>query len=473
MIESITALDLSILDFIRNTLSSPVADIIMKCLTYSIEYGAMAILVFIVMMFVKKMRKTGFAVMGATLSVLLFGELILKHIVCRPRPFAVNSAIDIIIKAPSGFSFPSSHTATCFAMATAIYLFHKRLGIIAYIYAEYYSAENVPLCTLSVGHFRRSNTRYMLWHRCDSACKADMQKDRKSKRIRSRTKGAINMTENKNVFGILGHPLGHTLSPQIHTRLFEISGEQAEYKILDTPPEKLTDSFEYFKSLTGFNITIPYKIDIIKMCDTLDDTAKRYNSVNCIANVNGVSTGYNTDCTGFTKAVGAMGMTLTNKVLLLGCGGVGRMMAIEAVREGGELTIAVRDADIPVAKALCKEIKQNYNSAKVGFCLLSEVKGDFDLMVNATPVGMYPNTDASPLTEEALGRITLNGFFDAIYNPRETKLMKMVSDKGVKKVSGGMQMLVWQAAVAHTIWSGAEYTAEQVQAISDEMMRLV
>lgn len=282
------------------------------------------------------------------------------------------------------------------------------------------------------------------------------------------------MTENKvNTFGILGHPLGHTLSPQIHTRLFELSGEQAEYKILDTPPEKLTDSFDYFKSLAGFNITIPYKIDIIKMCDKLDDTAKRYNSVNCIANVNGVSTGYNTDCTGFTKAVGAMGMTLTDKVLLLGCGGVGRMMAIEAVREGGELTIAVREADVPVAKALCEEIKQTYKDAKVSHCLLADVKGDFDLMVNATPVGMYPNIDASPLTQQDLDNITLNGFFDAIYNPRETKLMKAVSDKGVTKVSGGMQMLVWQAAVAHTIWSGAEYTAEQVQAISDEMMRLV
>lgn len=101
MIESITALDLSILDFIRNTLSSPVADIIMKCLTYSIEYGAMAILVFIVMMFVKKMRKTGFAVMGATLSVLLFGELILKHIVCRPRPFAVNALVLFSALTPS------------------------------------------------------------------------------------------------------------------------------------------------------------------------------------------------------------------------------------------------------------------------------------------------------------------------------------------------------------------------------------
>lgn len=135
LFESITALDLSILDFIHNTLSNSVMDLIMVCITYSIEYGAMAILVFIVMMCIKKMRKTGFAVMGATLSVLLFGELILKHIVCRPRPFVINGAIELIIKAPSGFSFPSSHTATCFAMATAIYLFHKRLGIIAYIYA--------------------------------------------------------------------------------------------------------------------------------------------------------------------------------------------------------------------------------------------------------------------------------------------------------------------------------------------------
>ncbi len=135
LFESITALDLSILDFIHNTLSNPVMDIIMTCLTYSIEFGAMAILVFIIMMCIKNMRKTGFAVMGATLSVMLFGELIIKHLVARPRPFVINGTIELIIKAPSGFSFPSSHTATCFAMATAIYLFHKRLGIIAYIYA--------------------------------------------------------------------------------------------------------------------------------------------------------------------------------------------------------------------------------------------------------------------------------------------------------------------------------------------------
>lgn len=135
LFESITALDLSILDFIHNTLSNPVMDVIMKILTYSIEYGETALAVFIVMMCIKKMRKTGFAVLGATLAVLLFGELILKHLIRRPRPFIINGAIELIIKAPSGFSFPSCHTAICVAMATAIFLFHKRLGIIAYIYA--------------------------------------------------------------------------------------------------------------------------------------------------------------------------------------------------------------------------------------------------------------------------------------------------------------------------------------------------
>ena len=148
------------------------------------------------------------------------------------------------------------------------------------------------------------------------------------------------------------------------------------------------------------------------------------------------------------------------------------MIAIETVRQGGKLTIAVREADMPVAAALSEEIKANYG-AEVKHCLLSDINGAFDLVVNATPVGMYPNTDASPLTDEALSHITANGFFDLIYNPAETKLMKMMKEKGVSKVSGGMQMLVWQAAVAHTIWSGAEYTAQQVQAISDEMMRLV
>ena len=133
--ESITALDLSVLDFIRHTLASPVADVIMTILTYSVEYGASLIIAFIVMMFIKSMRKTGAAMLASSVLALLLGELVLKNIICRPRPFMINGSVDLIIKAPSGFSFPSSHTAVCFAAATAIFMFHKRLGIAAYIYA--------------------------------------------------------------------------------------------------------------------------------------------------------------------------------------------------------------------------------------------------------------------------------------------------------------------------------------------------
>ena len=272
-------------------------------------------------------------------------------------------------------------------------------------------------------------------------------------------------------YTLIGHPLGHSMSPWIHERLFALAGREADYTLTDLVAEDLTLQIDDLRAMQGFNITIPHKMEIIPFLDDMAESAQRYQSVNCVVNRRGNLIGYNTDCDGFLRSVESF--PLDGKVLLLGCGGVGRMMAIEAVREGGELTIAVREADVPVAKALCEEIKQTYKDAKVSHCLLADVKGDFDLMVNATPVGMYPNIDASPLTQQALDNITLNGFFDAIYNPRETKLMKAVSDKGVTKVSGGMQMLVWQAAVAHTIWSGAEYTAEQVQAISDEMMRLV
>lgn len=133
--ESITALDLSVLDFIRHTLANPVADVLMTLVTYSVEYGISLILAFTVMMFFRNMRKTGAAMLASSVLSLILGELILKNIICRPRPFMINGSADLIIEAPSGFSFPSSHTALCFAAATAVYLFHKRVGIAAYIYA--------------------------------------------------------------------------------------------------------------------------------------------------------------------------------------------------------------------------------------------------------------------------------------------------------------------------------------------------
>ncbi|MCH5324060.1 MAG: shikimate dehydrogenase [Eubacterium sp.] len=272
-------------------------------------------------------------------------------------------------------------------------------------------------------------------------------------------------------YAIIGHPIGHTLSPPIHRRLFELVGvTDFEYLIKDIPPERLEDSFAELKTLAGFNITIPHKINIIKMCDELDDSAKRYNSVNCIS-VGEKTVGYNTDCVGFNLTVKMLGADNAQRVMLLGCGGVGRMAAIETVLRNAKLTVAVRPDDVPVAKALCEELNA-LKPDSADYCLLADASGEYDLIVNATPVGMSPNIDASPLGDEALARISAGCFFDLIYNPGETKLMKLMKAKGAK-VCGGMNMLVWQAVAAHEIWDGSSYDLADIEQLVRDMEALV
>lgn len=270
-------------------------------------------------------------------------------------------------------------------------------------------------------------------------------------------------------FAIIGHPLGHSLSPQIHTRLFELAGMPFTYTLEDIPPEELENKRSFLDSLGGYNITIPHKIPIIKFCDRLDKGAERYGSVNCI--MNGDETvGYNTDVIGFTKSIEQLGASLNSKVCLVGCGGVGRMMAIETAYEGGELTIAVREKDLPVAKGVADEIKQRISGAKVEVITLEQVGGGYDLMINCTPVGMFPKIDAMPVTAEALDSVKY--LFDAVYNPRRTMLMNEAEKRGAK-VMGGMAMLVLQAVAAHEIWDNSSYKTDDITALIEEMEKLV
>ena len=104
-------------------------------------------------------------------------------------------------------------------------------------------------------------------------------------------------------YTLIGHPLGHSMSPFIHERLFAMAGREASYTLTDIAPEHLEGKEPFLRSLQGFNITIPHKMAIIPMVDELDESAKRYNSVNCVANQNGKLVGYNTDCDGFTMSV--------------------------------------------------------------------------------------------------------------------------------------------------------------------------
>lgn len=278
-------------------------------------------------------------------------------------------------------------------------------------------------------------------------------------------------------FCLIGHPLGHSLSPQIHTRLFELSGESAEYTLVDVAPEELISKFDLLGEYDGFNITIPHKTAIIDYCGELSEEARRYGSVNCVKNGD-VKLGCNTDCIGFTKSIELLGASLGSRVLLIGCGGVGRMMAIETAMNGGELSIAALKSDLPLVEKVIEEIHSLKPEAHIRVAMISggAISAEdlnhekFDLLINASPVGMFPKSDRMPCAPDVLDNVKF--VFDAIYNPRDTLLTKTAREKGCKAKSG-MAMLVLQAVAAHEIWNGASYNNEDIDRLISDMEALV
>ena len=266
-------------------------------------------------------------------------------------------------------------------------------------------------------------------------------------------------------YALIGHPLGHSMSPLIHEKLFALSSiTDYSYELIDIAPQDLASSREMLSELKGFNITIPHKTAIIPMISEMADSAQRYNSVNCVRNDGGSFTGYNTDCDGFLRS--AELLPLGGKVLMTGCGGVGRMIAIEAALHGAALTIAVIPKDVKTAQLLMAEILAKCSEASVRICLISEIEGQYDLLINATPVGMFPNTDACVVTDEVIENCL--SFFDVIYNPKETLLMKKARALGRTAV-GGAAMLVYQAVKAHELWYGGSFRQEDISAIISDV----
>lgn len=266
-------------------------------------------------------------------------------------------------------------------------------------------------------------------------------------------------------YAVIGHPIGHTISPFIHTRLFELAGIDSRYEVLEIAPEDLKDKISYLKSLDGFNITIPHKQNIIPYLDALDKKAALYGSVNTVRSAE-QTVGYTTDPDGFLKALKNGGIPLNGTVVILGAGGVARTMAYEAAFAGCRLTLAVRAQDLHRAEPLAAQIKRDIPSAQVDICMIDSIGvSSVDLLINATPVGMYPHMDAMPVQEAVLSRCA--SVFDAVYNPIQTALLSRVAANGAKTL-GGLSMLVWQAVVAHEIWDGSTYSADTVNQLCED-----
>ncbi len=262
-------------------------------------------------------------------------------------------------------------------------------------------------------------------------------------------------------FGLTGYPLGHSMSPLIHRELLKIANIDGSYELFEISPEKLESEFHNLKNkLNGFNVTIPHKIAIIPMLDELDDRARLFGAVNTVKTGEKVI-GYNTDCFGFLRALEGANIKLGGDVLLCGAGGVSRMFAFESVLANCNLTVAVRNSSINSANIIKDEIKSKLNK-DIKVINLSEVCGKYDLIINGTPVGMYPNVDKCVLPKEIIQKS--GAVFDAIYNPAETLLIKYAKEAGVKYLNG-LPMLVWQAAVAEEIWLNTKFSANDIDKV--------
>ncbi len=280
-------------------------------------------------------------------------------------------------------------------------------------------------------------------------------------------------------YALIGHPLGHSLSPQIHSRLMELAGIEGSYEKLDIPPEELKDRFPELAELDGFNVTIPYKVDIIPYCGRQDMSAARFGSVNCVKNGD-EKVGYNTDVFGFTRSIEMLGASLASHVLVIGCGGVGRMIAAEAAYSGGDVTVAVLPDFLVDAEKTISGIKSRMPRARMktveiknGTLSADDLGGNvpgFELLINASPVGMFPKTDAMPCTEDILK--CCDNVFDVVYNPKDTLLTKTARELG-RPAMTGMAMLVLQAAAAQEIWNGCKFEPADLKKLIADMENLI
>lgn len=256
-------------------------------------------------------------------------------------------------------------------------------------------------------------------------------------------------------FGLLGFPLGHSLSPQIHQWLMDKAGISGSYELLATPLEDLPKRLDHLiQAYDGFNITIPYKQDVMAVIDQIDPLAKQIGAVNTVARTpDGRTIGYNTDLEGFL--LDAPVLTGQN-VLILGAGGVSRTLAFAAARAAARsITILARNAQ--KAQLLLQSIEKIFPETQIAAvsdpdrCILQEPLDVRDrwVILNGTPLGMWPKTGALPIPVELLEQA--QSVYDTIYNPYATRLVLAAKARGIPAKTG-LGMLVNQAILAQQYW---------------------
>lgn len=244
-------------------------------------------------------------------------------------------------------------------------------------------------------------------------------------------------------FAVFGNPVGHSLSPIMHTAAFAAAAFNGVY--VAVPVQEIRPAVAGLRALgfRGASITLPHKESVMACLDEVEDTARRIKAVNTIVNTGGRLQGYNTDFSGAIRALQDKTALRGKAVAILGAGGAARAVAFGILAEGGRVTVFNRAVER--GKKLADELQ-------VEFRLLSEFKADpYEIMINTTAVGMAPRADDTPVAADKLrpGLVVM----DIVYNPLKTRLLREAAGAGCTTIDG-LSMFVHQGARQFELWTG-------------------
>jgi shikimate dehydrogenase len=256
---------------------------------------------------------------------------------------------------------------------------------------------------------------------------------------------------------LLGNPLGHSISPPMHNRVFEKLDLDYCYIPVQVTPENLKTVFSGLTKMNvaGFNVTIPHKIRIIEHLDALDPLAATIGAVNTIRIDEGKTRGYNTDGEGFIRSLEEEGKVLVHdkRIFLLGCGGASRAIAMTLAFRGAA-KIFISNRTLAKAEALAAEINEEIRDCAKAIAIIPELQRETikscDILVNSTSLGMQPWDQESPIAKESLFEHLVVA--DIVYNPHTTQLLANAQAKGCRIVHG-LGMLIHQGAAAFKLWT--------------------
>ncbi len=259
--------------------------------------------------------------------------------------------------------------------------------------------------------------------------------------------------------GLIGYPLGHSISAVIQKAGFESIGATGTYEILETPPDNLVERVKFLKinGYNGFNVTIPLKVPISLFLDEIDESANIAGCANTVKILDDRSfKGYNTDIYGFTAAL-PKGTDLRGKSAgIIGTGGASRAATVGLI-ESGISEINYFSRNIINSAEMINSMRESFPNIKFNSFQIQMIRdlSDLSILVNCTPVGMRGNSmDQSPITKYDVAKLNKDAIvYDVIYNPTKTLLLQYAQEQGLKTVNG-LDMLIHQGARALEIWTG-------------------